>query len=503
MRTLRSQTPWMLALFGGFCLVAVAVTVAQRPSLQPPVSATDEHELSTVFRGVAQKALPCVVTIETRQKARKIDIGSGNGSDPLERLFEADPRFREFFRQMPRQRQSPERTGMGSGFIVDASGIIVTNNHVVADADEIIVRLHDGREFKGSDVRTDSRTDLAILRIDAGEPLKSLRFGDSDGVEVGDWVVAVGNPFGHELTVTSGIISAKGRGPGIAEREDFLQTDAAINPGNSGGPLLNLHGDVIGVNTAISSRSGGFDGIGFAVPGRMAWWVVQQLVEHDEVKRAFIGITIQPVTSDLASHLDLHVGEGAIVTQVFPESPGSTAKLEPGDVVLSLDGKPVNGPRSLQGIVERLEVDKSYSVEILREGKRQKLPIVLKKMPTDYTMASVAGRGQEEPGREKAPEDGTVSVADYGFKVRELTPEIAEQLGLDSSEGVVVSSVDSDGAASRVLSVGDVILKVSNRNVVSVEDFNKGLSEASPEKGLFLFIKSGNATRFAVIRKQN
>ena len=503
MRNLRSQTHWVIALFGGFCLVAAAVTVAQRPALPTPVSATNVHELSTAFRRVADKALPCVVTIETRQKARKIEVGQGNGTDPLERLFEADPRFREFFRQMPRQRQTPERTGMGSGFIVESSGIIVTNNHVVADADEIIVRLHDGREFKASDVRTDPRTDLAILRIDAGEPLQALRFGDSDGLGVGDWVVAVGNPFGHELTVTSGIISAKGRGPGIAEREDFLQTDAAINPGNSGGPLLDLNGNVIGVNTAISSRSGGFDGIGFAVPGRMAWWVVQQLIEHDEVKRAFIGITIQPVTNDLASHLDLKVGEGAIVTQVFPKSPGSTAKLEPGDVVLSLAAKPVSGPRSLQGIVERLDIDKTYSVDILRDGKKIKLPIVLKQMPNEYTMANVGQKQREEPEKQDSDNNDVVDVGDFGFKVRDLTAEIAEQLGLDSDEGVVVSSVDSDGAAARVLSVGDVILKVSSRRIENVADFNKGLSDANPEKGLFLFIKSGNATRFAVVRRQD
>lgn len=501
MRTLRSQTHWMIALFGGFCLVAVAVTVAQRPGLPTPVAATDAHELSTVFRGVAQKALPCVVTIETRQKARKIDIGGGEGADQLERLFEADPRFREFFRQMPRQRQSPERSGMGSGFIVDSSGIIVTNNHVVADADEIVVRLHDGREFRGSDVRTDPRTDLAILRIDAGQPLQALRFGDSDGIAVGDWVVAVGSPFGQELSVTSGIISAKGRGPQIAEREDFLQTDAAINPGNSGGPLLDLHGNVIGVNTAISSRSGGFDGIGFAVPGHMAWWVVQQLIEHDEVKRAFIGITIQPVTNDLAAHLDLKVGEGAIVTQVFPKSPGSAAKLEPGDVVLSLDGKPVSGPRSLQGIVERSAIDKPYKIEILRDGKRVSVPIVLKQMPNEYTMANVGRPEREEPGEDV--EEDVVEVGDYGFKVRELTPEIAEQLGLNSDEGVVVSSVDRDGAAARVLSVGDVILKVSNRRIESVADFNKGIAEVNPEKGLFLFVKSANGTRFAVIRNRD
>ena len=217
----------MIALFGGFCLVAAAVTVAQRPGLPTPVSATNAHELSTVFRGVAEKALPCVVTIETRHKARKIEVGEGDGAESLEKLFETDPRFREFFQQMPRQRQSPERTGMGSGFIVESSGIIVTNNHVVADADEIVVRLHDGREFKGSGIRTDPRTDLAIIRIDAGEPLQALRFGDSDGIAVGDWVIAVGSPFGQELSVTSGIISAKGRGPQIVcrpTRRSILET---------------------------------------------------------------------------------------------------------------------------------------------------------------------------------------------------------------------------------------------------------------------------------------
>ena len=357
MRALRTQAHWMIALIGGFCLVAAAVSVAQRPSLPAPVAAQNAHELSTVFRGVAAETLPCVVTIETRQNAR--EIADNEVPDELDEFFRADPRLREFFRRMPRQ--IPPQQGMGSGFIIDASGIIVTNNHVVADADEIVVRLHDGREFRGTEVKTDARTDIAILRIDAGGSLPTLKFGDSDGAQIGDWVIAVGNPFGHELTVTSGIISAKGRGPGIAEREDFLQTDAAINPGNSGGPLLNLHGDVIGVNTAISSRSGGFDGIGFAVPSRMAWWVVNQLVEKGRVTRAYIGISIQQISNDLANQLGVKVGEGAIVTQVLPESPGAKASLTRGDVVLSLNGSQVTSPRSLQGIVEKLDIDKEYT----------------------------------------------------------------------------------------------------------------------------------------------
>ncbi|MHC4877737.1 MAG: Do family serine endopeptidase [Planctomycetota bacterium] len=493
MRTLRSQVHWMIALVVGFGAVAVAVSVAQRPAIPELATARDAHELSSVFRQVANKALPSVVTIETRQKSREI---AQDVPDPFEDFFGSDPRFREFFRrQMPRR--MPEREGMGSGFIVDPSGIIVTNNHVVADADEIIVRLNDGREFRGEEVKRDERTDIAILKINTGEHLSALRFGNSDETQVGDWVVAVGNPFGHELTVTSGIISAKGRGPGIAEREDFLQTDAAINPGNSGGPLLNLDGDVIGVNTAISSRSGGFDGIGFAVPGRMAWWVAKQLIEKGEVQRAYIGISIQPIDPGLARQFGLNVGEGAIVTQVLEESPGESAKLQTGDVVLSLAGKAVTGPRSLQGIVEQLVVDQPYKLEVLRDGERISLSIVPKQMPQDYSLANVMRRNG---GRERAKPDDAVTVDSYGFQVRELTPEIAEQLGLDQEEGVVVSSVDSDGAAARALRVGDVIEKVGNQRVTSVEEFNAALKESDPNKGLLLLVRTSGATRFVVIQ---
>lgn len=495
MRTLRSQIHWMIALIAGFGLVAAAVTGAQKTVLPEPVTARDTHELSSVFRNVASKALPCTVTIETRQKSREI---AQDVPDPLEDFFGGDPRFREFFRRQG-PRRMPEREGMGSGFIVDPSGIIVTNNHVVADADEIMVRLHDGREFRGEEVKRDERTDIAILKINTGEHLPALRFGNSDETRVGDWVVAIGNPFGNELTVTSGIISAKGRGPGITEREDFLQTDAAINPGNSGGPLLNLDGDVIGVNTAISSRSGGFDGIGFAVPGRMAWWVAKQLIEKGEVERAYIGISIQPIDAALAEQFGLKVGEGAIITQVLENSPGSTAKLQDGDVVLSLAGKAVNGPRSLQGIVEQLEVDKQYPVELLRDGKRVTVSIILKPMPQDYSLANVSRKRGE---REKAQPDDAVTVDSFGFQVRDLTPEIAEQLDISADAGVVVSSVDDDGAAARALRVGDVIEKVGNRRVTTVEEFNTAVKESDPGKGLLLLVRSSGATRFVVIQPQ-
>lgn len=503
MRTLRSQVHWMLALLVGFGMVAGAVSVAQRtlvadgPSIPEPATARDTHELSSVFRNVASKALPCVVTIETRQKSRAV---AQDAPDPFEDFFGGDPRFREFFRRQMPQRM-PERQGMGSGFLVDPSGIIVTNNHVVADADEITVRLHDGREFHADieNVKRDERTDIAIVRINVGENLPALRFGNSDDTQVGDWVVAIGNPFGNELTVTSGIISAKGRGPGITEREDFLQTDAAINPGNSGGPLLNLDGDVIGVNTAISSRSGGFDGIGFAVPGRMAWWVAKQLIQKGTVERAYLGISIQPIDATLAGQFGLNVGEGAVVTQVLDGSPGESAKLQAGDVVLSLAGKAVNGPRSLQGIVEQLEVDAPYEMNLLRDGKRQTVKVVLKPMPENYSLRSVpVSKGDDK----EAKPDGTVSVEKYGFDVRELTPEIAEQLGLSAKEGVVVSSVEDDGAAARALRVGDLIEKVGSRRVTNLDEFNVALKESDPGKGLLLLVRSGGGTRFVVIQAE-
>lgn len=502
MRILKGH--WIIALIGGLSMVAAAVTVAQRsgPAVPPPVSAANARELSTVFREVAAKALPCVVTIETNQEAQVIT--RERGSDPFEEMFKNDPRLRdspfgEMFRQLPeRQLRVPPRHGMGSGFLIDSSGIIVTNNHVVAGADAITVRLQDGREFKGKEVRTDARTDVAILKIDAGEELPTLRFADSDATQVGDWVLAVGNPFGNELTVTSGIISAKGRGPRITERENFLQTDAAINPGNSGGPLLNLNGEVVGINTAISSRSGGFDGIAYAVPAKMAWWVVNQLVEKGSVERAYIGLSIRQITSDIAQVLDLKVGEGALVKDVLDDGPAAEAGLEPGDVVLSLNGEPVSGPRSLQSIVEKLTVDKTYQMRIIRDGKPLQLPIVVKAMPKDYSLSKVE---TTRPHGHKRSRDETATAEEFGFEVQELSKEFADQLGVEAGSGVVVSSVDESGIAGRSLVEGDIIERVGSQKISSLKEFNEAIQKVDPERGLLLLVRRGGATRFVPLRR--
>lgn len=492
MKSFRSQWHWLVALTSGFCLVVAAVSVADKPQIQPPVVAKDVRELSMVFREVAKKATPSVVTIETRGKARQI-VDTDDGNDALEEFFKSDPRFKEFFKKGT-PRQAPRSRGMGSGFIIDESGIIVTNNHVVADADDILVRLHDGREYKGLDVKTDPRTDVAILRIDAGEKLPALRFADSDQAEVGDWVIAVGNPFGQELTVTSGIISAKGRGPHITEREDFLQTDAAINPGNSGGPLLDLNGDVVGINTAISSQSGGFDGIGFAVPSKMAYWVANQLVQGGSVKRAYIGIAIQQLDSELSRQFSLRPGDGALVTDVREGSPGEQAKLQTGDVILSLNGSKVSSPRALQNIVERLNVDEAYPLEVLRDGKKTTLKITLKEMPNDYSLSKMKSRP-----RLQQPE-GATTVESLGFDIRDITGDIAKQLNVADDSGVLVSTVDANGPAAGKLATGDIIQKVGNRAVHNRKEFETALTEAKGESVL-LFVKNEGGTRFVVLQK--
>jgi serine protease Do len=500
MRILRGQ--WIIALFGGLSMVAAAVTVAQRngPAV-PPVSARDAHELSSVFRTVAAASLPCVVTIETTQKSRPVTRQQGR--DPFED-FRNDPRFRDtpfgdLFRDLQdRESQTQLQQGMGSGFIIESSGIIVTNNHVVEDADEITVRLQDGREFKATDVRTDPRTDVAILKIDAGGNLPVLQFGDSDAAQVGDWVVAVGNPFGNELTVTSGIISAKGRGPRITERENFLQTDAAINPGNSGGPLLNLNGEVVGINTAISSRSGGFDGIAYAVPSRMAMWVVNQLVEKGSVERSYIGLSIRQITADIADALNLKIGQGALVKDVFENGPAAEAGIQPGDVILTLNDEVVTGPRSLQGIVEKIEPGRSTKAKLIRDGKTVTLPIVLKAMPNDYSLSQVETL---RPDRQRQSEGEPATVEEFEFEVQNLSKAIAEQLGVEAESGVVVSAVDEDGLAARSLVAGDVIERVGSRAVKSLNEFDEALKSVDPKRGLLLLVRRDGGTRFVVLQR--
>ncbi|MCA9114311.1 MAG: Do family serine endopeptidase [Planctomycetaceae bacterium] len=492
------------AVLCGISLTWVAAGLAQREEVVTPETAQDARALSTVFRSISKEALPGIVSIRTRGKA--VPVGGNNmqfDEDLLPAPFRNDPRFRDLFRNrmQNQQPQYHQPQGMGSGFIIDPAGVVMTNNHVVRDAEEVRIRLQDGREFIATDIRTDPRTDVAIVRFDAPAGLHSLKLGNSDNMQIGDWVLAVGSPFGLDLSVTSGIISARGRGPGIAEREDFLQTDAAINPGNSGGPLLNLDGEVIGINTAISTRSGGYDGIGFAIPGNMARWVADQLIETGTVQRAYLGVAIQPMDNDLAEKFGVPVGQGAIVSQVMPDSPAAEAGLQAGDVVLSVDGKNVLNPRSLQGLVEQLKVGEQYPLKVLRGGDRVELQLKARAMPQDFSLSSrrqPAGREEEEwdaPAEAKADK--------LGLTVQELTAEMAEQLKTTAGQGVVVTRVERGSLAQRAgLKPGLIIEQVDRKPVNSPDEFAAAANSVSLEEGVLLLIRSGESTRFIVLKSR-
>jgi serine protease Do len=489
---------WIIVLLSGASLIAGAVSWAQHKGENTYPEARNSHDLSTVFRTVAAEALPSVVSIEAKTSVTSTRSGSSgvpfnDPNSPFREFFEQDPRFRQFFRELPQQ-QLPPRIGMGSGFVIDKSGIILTNSHVVRDASEVTVQLQDGREFIATDVKTDPRSDVAIVRIKAPVDLKAIRLGDSDAMHIGDWVMAVGSPFRLDFSVTAGIISAKGRGPGIADREDFIQTDAAINPGNSGGPLLNLNGEVIGINTAISTRSGGSQGVGFAIPVNMAKWVSQQLTKAGKVQRAYIGVGVQPVDSDYSKRFKTAVGHGAIIKKVYSDSPAAEAGLQPGDIILQLNGKEIKGPITLQSTAEKLPFNKKYTMVILRDGHRVDVPITLRALPEEYTTASLNGP------RGPAPSEGD-TFDEIGLEVQELTSEIAEKLGLENAEGVVISSVALGGPASMAgLKTGDVIEKVGARAIASPTEFREAIQDASLKDGVLLFVRDRQGTHFVEIK---
>ncbi len=501
MKTIRSHAAWLGAVALGIFLVGAAVGLAGKEAGAPLPSTHAARELSAAFRNAAKEVLPSMVVIETRGKAVRVNGELRSPFDdeesPFGDLFRNNPELREFFRNRPRQMPAPR--GMGSGFIIDSKGVILTNSHVVQNAAEVKVRLYDGREFTGTDIKTDPRSDVAVVHINA-TGLQPVRMGNSNNVEIGDWVLAVGSPFGLDMSVTAGIISAKGRGPGINQREDYLQTDAAINPGNSGGPLVNLEGEVIGINTAISSRSGGYEGIGFTIPIDMARWVADQLVSKGQVSRAYLGVGIQPVDASIAKKFQVPVGEGALVNMVGPKSPAADAKVELADIVLELNGQKVTNPRNLQGIVEQLEVGKSYPMVVMRNGEKITLSVTMGAMPENY------GSMIDEKEGESTPEESRKENFDeLGLDVRELTPELAKQLDMpEGSKGVVIGSVKDDSPAERAgLRAGLVIERVGKTTVTTPEEFKNAMKEQSLKEGISLLVRSGAGSRFIVIQSAN
>jgi serine protease Do len=494
---------WFVALFGIASLAYSAGTMQLRiPALagasaaDARAAAVDTHavkearELSTTFRQAAKDALPGMVSIETVGKSSQVsgqvpeDMFEGS---PFGQLFKNDPRFKGMGKRGAPQ-QMPQSHGMGSGFVIDPAGIILTANHVVANAESVQVKLHDGRVYTATDIKTDPKTDVAIVRIHPDGKLPCIRLGDSDTTEIGDWVLAIGSPFGLDATVTAGIVSAKGRDMKITEREDFIQTDAAINPGNSGGPLINLSGEVIGINTAISTRSGGYDGVGFAVPINLAKWVADQLIERGTVTRAYLGVAIKPVTSDFSKHFNVPIGKGALIADVRAGSPAADAKLESGDLILKFNGKEIHGPRDLQGVVERLKTDGTYPMSIVRDGKEMTVNVHVKEMPGDYTLASnTLSHEQAEPETPKAD-----SIAELGIDIEAIRPDILQKLGYKTEPtGVLVTSVKTDSPAEKAgLKVGMVIEKVNFKKVGSPEEFKESLKAAAHDKELLMVVRT-------------
>jgi len=438
-------------------------------------------ETGKAFSEIVSAVSPTVVNISTTKVVRR-DTGPFF-EDPFFDLFNP---FRDF--RMPKKWKEQS---LGSGVIVSPDGYIITNNHVVEKADEIKVTLLDKRSFKGRIVGADPKTDIAVVRIDASS-LPTLKWGDSEKLQVGEFVLAIGNPYGLSHTVTMGIISAVGRANvGIADYEDFIQTDAAINPGNSGGPLVNIKGELIGINTAIFSRTGGYQGIGFAVPSNMVRLVMDQLVQRGKIIRGWIGVTIQELTPELSQKFGLKKSNGALVSDIAKDSPAAKAGIIRGDVILEFNGKEVKDVSSLRNMVAQSKTGSEMSMKILRSGKEYTVKVIIVEMPREIA----------EVVPSQLPNDSEAEAL-TGLTVMDLTKEIARQLGLYKDEkGVVVVKVEPGSPADEAeMKKGDIIKEIDKKKVDNLGDFNRIASNIKKDETVLLFINRGGK-RFYVILK--
>lgn len=459
------------------------LAVAAQPAPQP---AGDAGVSAQPFVAIAKQAKASVVNISSVKKNKH---RSGQGSSP----FFDDPFFRRFFgeefeRSMPRTPENQEQ-GLGSGVIVTSDGYIVTNNHVVEDADELTVSLPDKRMFKAKTVGTDPKTDVAVIKIDASN-LPVLSWGDAGQLQVGELVLAVGNPFGLSQTVTMGIVSAVGRANmGIVDYEDFIQTDAAINPGNSGGALVNLKGELIGIPSAIFSQTGGYMGIGFAIPSNMAKSVMNNLIKHGKVVRGWIGVSIQEVTQDLAKEFGTMDTKGALLADVMEDSPAAKAKLERGDIITSYNGITIRDPGQLRALVAETAPGTTAALSILREKKIQDVTVTIGELPKE--LAKTSHRGSDSSKGEHAL---------AGITVENVTNQ-SERFGRSKGRsGVVVTEIEADSPAERAgLRTGDIIREINRKPVKDVRDFERHTSQLTPKSSVLLLLNRGNATIFLSI----
>ncbi len=475
-------------------IVSMAVALALLLSTAVPMHAKETgisqgtksflQQLSSSLAEVAEAVKPSVVNISTTTTTTMED-------NPFGEMFN-DPFFRHFFgdqfdHQEGKRPQKRKSSALGSGVIVSADGFILTNNHVIKDADEIKVLLSDKREFTGKVIGTDPKTDIAVVKIDA-KNLPVLSLGDSDTLKTGDVVFAIGNPFGLNQTITMGIVSAVGRSNvGIADYEDFIQTDAAINPGNSGGALVNSDGNLVGINTAIFSTSGGYMGIGFAIPSNMVRSVMDSIVKHGKVVRGWLGVGIQNLTPDLAEHFGVKTRQGALVTEVNKDSPADKAGMKRSDVITAYNGKPIEDTTVLRNMVAETKPGTSAVITVIREGKAKTLTVTI-------------GELQEKEGKKtirKAERDNALK----GVTVQELTDDLRKQLGVDDDvTGVAVSDVAGDSPAAGLLARGDVIQQVNQKDIAGIADFEKALSGLKPKDTVLLLIARKGGSLYLTIK---
>jgi serine protease Do len=435
------------------------------------------------FVALAKKMKPMVVNISTTQ------VGEARGQQEFGSPFGEDDPFNDFWKRFfggPMPRGPQRQRSLGSGFVIDADGSILTNNHVVENAQKIVVKLSDDQEYEAKVVGRDPKTDIAVIKINSKIGLTAASLGDSDKLEVGEWVMAIGNPFGLDSTVTSGIVSAKGRHIGQGPYDNFIQTDASINPGNSGGPLLNLRGEVVGINTAIFSRSGGNIGIGFAIPINLVKELLPQLRGKGKVTRGYLGVLIQKVTPEIAESLGIDKPRGALVANVSKDGPAEKAGVKVGDVIVEFDGKEIRESGDLPIVVARTPIDRKVRMKVLRDKKDLQLTVTVGELKDEEVVAS-------------APEKG-----ELGMTVQKLTPQMAESLGLERAEGVVVSAVDPGSAADEAgIRRGDVILEIDRKPVRGIDDYKKAVAGARKGKGILFLVRRGESTLFLALKPQN
>jgi serine protease Do len=476
----------IVAFFILIVILAAGVNIAKANS-----SADNEilNRSSKAFVNVVKKAQPAVVHIKVEKTTRSTSRNQG-GEDIFNHPFFDQffgPQYRQQRPQQPRQREHKQR-GQGSGFIISKDGFILTNNHVIEDADIIKVSLSDNREFDAKVIGADPQSDVALLKIEDPENLPVLPLGDSEALEVGEWVIAIGNPFGLSQTVTVGVVSAKGRSSvGINQYENFIQTDAAINPGNSGGPLINVDGEVIGINTALFSKTGGYMGIGFAIPINMAQSIENQLQKDGKVTRGWLGVVIQDVNKELAESFGLKEAGGILISEVQEGSPADKAGIKQGDVIIRLDETVLKDVSDLRNRIALISPESEVALHIIRHGEEKNITVAIGEQPTDFGKRAGSSKGKD-------------SLEDFGLILQDLTKELADKLGYEKNSGVVISDIQPDSsAAAEGLKPGYLIEEVNRNKIGNLQELHAVLKQAADTKKILLRIRAGDYSRYVVL----